>query len=160
MGLITLFKVTDTNMGIQFVLKDYPSLDCFKRYVKRKEVKRLSIEQYFHSIKKDYKEYTKLIYGPVFGMEDPRNGFVYEHNTTGELIRIDETDIPTTNEMAKVINGDVISTMKANTSKLVKGIITDYKVMDKLHDEMSDGNMYNQLIRDDWMDGETFLMVE
>ena len=156
---IRLYTISTNNIGTQFILKEYPELQLYNMYSKRQEIKRLNIEQYFRGINKDYKDYVKMLYGPVFGMEDPRNGFAYEHNTTGEVLLVDANDIPITYETCDVLYGDLAGLFKTDTL-LQNGIITDHHEMTRLSDMVENAIAYNDLIRDEWVPSKSFLIIE
>ena len=155
MKTIRLYIITSGNIGKEFILNDYPELRLYQEYSKRKEIKRLNVEQYFRGIGRDYKDYIKLAYGPVFGMDDPRNGFLYEHQGTGESIVVDENDIPITYEVCDVLMADLNGICKVDED-IPKGIITSYQAMISLNNTQH----YNDLIRDEWIPNKSFLMVE
>lgn len=147
-------------MSTRFILKDHPGLEPLRDFAQKKDIKRLNMEQYFHGIGRDYKDHVKMVYGPVFGMEDPRNGFIYEHNTTGELLRVDENDIPSTYESCLVIYGDLAGILRTNTSNMIKGVVTSYDDMDRIQNQITDGAPYTTIIRDEWIPDKSFLIVE
>jgi hypothetical protein len=159
MRTIRLYIITANEHGKQFIINDYPELRLFESYSKRIEIKRLNIDQYFRGLHKKYNDHTKLIYGPVFGMNDPRNGFIYEHNNTGELVIADENDIPVTYEVCNVIMGDLEGIYKSDTD-ISKGIITSHNQMISLSNKVSNPQLYNQLIRDEWVVDKSFLIID
>jgi hypothetical protein len=158
MGTIRLYNIHQGNIGTQFILKDYPELQLFNNYAKRTEIKRLNVEQYFRGVGRNYMDYQKLVYGPVFGMDDARNGFLYEHNTTGELIIVDETDIPITYEVCDVLMGYLSGIYKDDI--ISKGIITSHNEMISLSNKVTNQTSYNDLIRDEWIPNKSFIIIE
>ena len=160
MKLIRLFTISTTQLGTQFILKDYPGLELYANYAKRTDIKRLNMDQYFRGLNKDYKQYTKLIYGPVFGMEDPRNGFIYEHTSSGDLIVVDEKDIPITYEVSDVLMADLGGMVKVDTDKVKVGLMTSYYEMAAISNLLTDPTNYNDLIRDEWVLNKSFLIIE
>ena len=159
MGTIKLYVVTGANVGTQFILRDHPALDRFAGVSKKVNIKRLNMEQYFRGVNRDYRDHTKVMYGPVFGMDDPRNGFIYEH-TNGELIVVDENDIPITYETCDVIMGDLSGILQADTTMIPKEIITDYNAMDALQDMIANSARYNEMIRSEWVPDKSFLVID
>ena len=155
MRTIRLYSITSETVGQDFNLNDYPELRLYQEYSQRKEIKRLNIEQYFRGVGRDYKDYTKLIYGPVFGMDDPRNGFIYEHQVSEELVIVDEEDIPITYEACDVLKADLNGLCKVDID-IPNGIITSYQEMLALCNKQH----YIDLIRDEWIPNRSFLIVE
>lgn len=161
MGTIRLFTLSNNTSSTRFILKDHPGLEHFRDFAQKKDVKRLNIEQYFHGLGRDYKDHIKMVYGPVFGMDDARNGFIYEHKTTGELLRVDENDIPTTYEPCLVIYGDLAGILKTDTTNIRKeSVITSYDEMDRIQNQIVDHNRYTTIIRDEWIPDKSFLVIE
>ena len=160
MGIIQLFTLSQSASSQRFILKDYPGLESLKDFAQKKEVKRLNIEQYFRGIGRDYNDYVKAMYGPVFGMDDARNGFIYEHTTSDELLRVDENDIPTTYEPCLVITADLGGILKTDTTKIRKGVVSSYDQMDKIQNQIIDEAPYNTIIRDEWIPDKSFLIIE
>lgn len=161
MATIRLFTLTNNKSGTQFIVKDYPGLDVFINYIQKKDIKRINVEQYFRGIKRDYKDHVKMVYGPVFGMDDVRNGFIYEHKTTGELLRADENDIPTTYESCNVVYGDLAGIFGTGTDVKIKhGIVTEYKDMAQIHHIVADQEEYTRQIRDEWIPDKSFLVID
>ena len=160
MRTIRLFVIGTAQIGTQFILKDYPDLQLYRNYAKRTDIKRLNMEQYFRGLSKDYKDYVKLIYGPVFGFDDPRNGFIYEHVSTGELIVVDENDIPITYEVSDVIMGDLCGMIKVDDNNIKPRVITSYYEMAAISDTLPNPENYNDLIRDEWVMNKSFLIIE
>lgn len=160
MGIIRLFTITTNNIGAQFILKEYPELQLYGSLARRQDIKRLNMEQYFRGVKRDYKDYTKLVYGPVFGEQDRRNGFLFEHNKTEEVIIVDENDIPVTYETGDVLMADVAGIVKTDTNNIDRRMITSYDDMINLSSKISDPEQYNDLIRDSWIPNRSFLTIE
>lgn len=157
MGTIKVFNISAAAVSTRFIVKDHPELQLFNQYAQSKDIKRLNVQQYFHGLGRNYNDYTKVIYGPVFGMEDPRNGFIYEHNSNGELIIVDENDIPVTFEKCEVIMADLSGIVKADTSLLRKGVVTDYNVMCDIGAAIP---LYTTQIRDNWIPDKSFLVID
>ena len=155
MKTIRLYTITSGNISKDFILNDYPELRLYQEYGVRKEIKRLNMAQYFRGVGRDYKDYNKMIHGPVFGMDDPRNGFIYEHQTSGELIIVDENDIPITYETCEVLKAELNGLCKIDAD-IPKGIITSHQAML----ELNNSQPYNDLIRDEWILNKSFLYVE
>ena len=160
MGIIRLFTITTNNIGSQFILKEYPELRLYESLARRQDIKHLNIEQYFRGVKRNYKDYTKLVYGPVYGEQDRRNGFIYEHNTSGEMIIVDENDIPVTHETGDVLMADVAGIVKTDTNNIDRRVITSYNDMINLSSKLSDPEQYNDLIRDSWILNKSFLTID
>ena len=160
MGTIRLYILTDSKLGKQFTLKEYPELEVFRSSARRMDLKRINLEQYFKGIHQDYKQYTKLAYGPVFGEQDPRNGFLFEHNTTEDIIAIDENDIPSTYESCDVITGDLYGRLQTDTRNVRKGVVSDYNTMCDIQTRLIGDNEYNSLIRDEWIPDRSFLLID
>lgn len=158
MAIIRLFTISTNNIGTQFILKDYPELRLYESYAIRKEIKRLNIEQFFRGIHKDYKQYKKIIYGPVYGDHDPRNGFIYEHDS-GELLVVDENDIPNTYETCNTLMCDLSGLFRTDID-IPKCIITSHNEMAALSDKVNNPTIYNDLIRDEWIPNKSFLIIE
>lgn len=158
MGSVKLYYISKSQYSTQFIISDYPGLEIFQS--KQTEVKRLNVERYFKGINKDYKDYNKIIYGPVFGTDDPRNGFIYEHKQTEEMIIINEDDIPVTYAMCDTISGDLISNVSTDTNNLPKGVITDYTVMTDLQNKISNKELFVSEIKDMWILDRSFLIIE
>lgn len=159
MGVIRLY-VVGQNIGTQFILRDYPELNVFSSYAQRKNIKRLNMEQYFRGVSRNLMEYTKVVYGPVFGQKDPRNGFIFEHNESGELIAVDENDIPITYEKSDVLIGDLLGIYKTDSIENNRKVITSYTDMINQGNHVSNSTLYNQLIRDEWIPDKSFLVIE
>jgi len=160
MGHIRLFTINTNLQGTQFILKDYPDLQLFDQYAKRKEIKRLNIEDYFRGINKDYKDYIKIMYGPVYGVDDPRNGFVYEHSKSGELLMVDENDIPVTYEACDIIMATLDGIVQTDTNGIqAKKVITEHGEMISIAGKTSNPTLYNELIRDEWIINKSFLTI-
>lgn len=159
MGTIRLF-IVDTKVGTQFILKDYPELQVFDSYSKRKDIKRLNIEQYFKGVDRNYLDYIKVVYGPVFGMDDRRNGFIYEHKESGELIVVDEDDVPITYETCDIIMGDLDGMIKTDTDNIKKGVVTSYNDMIAIANKITNNTTYTELIRDQWIPNKSFLIID
>jgi hypothetical protein len=87
-------------------------------------------------------------------------GVIYEHKDNGEMIRIDEEDIPVTYAMCDVIMGDLMSNVTTDTSDLPKGVITDYKVMCDLQDRAISKELFVSEIKDMWILDRSFLIIE
>lgn len=158
MATIRLFTLTTGANGTQFILKDYPGLETFMNYIQKKDIKRINVDQYFRGIKRDYRDHVKMVYGPVFGMDDPRNGFIYEHKTSGELLRVDEADIPTTYESCNVIYGDLAGIFRTDVN-VKHGIVTEYKDMTHISSMVNDQE-YTRQIRDEWIPDKSFLVID
>lgn len=159
MGVIRLY-VVGQNIGTQFILREYPELNVFSSYVRHKDIKRLNMEQYFRGVNRNLMEYTKVVYGPVFGQEDPRNGFIFEHNESGELIVVDENDIPITYETADVLIGDLSGIFRTDSIENNRRVITSHTDMISQSNHVSNPALYNQLIRDEWIPDKSFLVIE
>lgn len=155
MKTVRLYTITQHNIGKDFPLVDYPELRCYENYSKRKDIKRINVEQYFRGIGKDYKDYIKLAYGPVFGMTDSRNGFLYENKNTEEILIVDENDIPITYATCDVIRADLDGICKVDTNTSAT-VITTHKEMI----ELSNDPIYNDLIRDQWVLDKSFLLID
>jgi transcription antitermination factor NusA-like protein len=160
MKAIKIFTVGIKDIGTQFILTDHPELKEFEIYSKHTEIKRINVEQYFHKLHKDYKDYVKLMYGPVFGMSDSRNGFIYEHIKTEEILIIDENELPITYITTNVIYADQVGKYKDDNNKIKPGIITSYKEMVALVNSVSNPALYNDLIKDEWIPDKSFLIIE
>jgi hypothetical protein len=160
MGTIKLYKVTESNVGVQLPIKDYPGLSVFKHKSKRVSLNKVNVDKYFTGLGLELINYTKIAYGPVFGVDDPRNGFIYEHNTTGELVRVDEKDLPTYHEQASVVMGDLISILKTDTKDIQKGVVTDSSTMIKIQEMVNNKDKYADQIRGEWQPNMSFLIIE
>ena len=49
---------------------------------------------------------------------------------------------------------------KTDTTNIKKGVITNYYEMDSIQDKVSDTRSYTDLIRDEWIQDKSFLIVE
>lgn len=160
MKTVKLYTIYNAPIGSQFIVKEHPELQVFKQFITSKEIKRLNIEQYFKDIKKNYLEYVKVLYGPVFGFDDPRNGFMYEHFSTGEILLVDEKDIPQTMEICDVITAELTGMVKLNVDPILKTVVTSYSDMVTLSTSATNITSYNELIRDEWILDRSFLIIE
>ena len=159
MATIRLFNINKNNTGVEFIIKDYPELRLFESYATRKQIKRVNVEQYFRGVNRNYLDYNKVIYGPVFGMDDKRNGFIYEHKTTEELLLVDEADIPATYETCSVITGYLLGICTTDPISYDKHVVTSYGDMTQLSTLVSNPVLYNSLIRDEWISNESFIII-
>ena len=158
MGTIKLYHVTNSKYSTQFIVEDYPGLNTFS--TKNVQVKRLNMERYFKGMNKNYLDYVKIMYGPVFGMDDVRNGFIYEDKHTEEMIRVPEEDIPVTYAMCDVIMADLMSIVNTDTTLIQKGIVTSYEVLNNLLDKAIDKELFISEIKDMWILDRSFLLIE
>lgn len=159
MKTIKLYSVTTQQHGPQFILSERPELNVFSSYAKNTSIKKLNMEQYFRGIDKNLMDYTKILYGPVYGMDDTRNGFIYEHNISGELLVVDEAEIPQTYKQERVIYADLDGIHKT-IDNIPSGIITDYGEMLSISNMLTDPTTYNDLIRDEWKPNISFLLID
>jgi hypothetical protein len=112
------------------------------------------MEQYFKSVNRDYRDYTKIAYGPVFGMDDPRNGYLFENNTNGELIVANEQDIITSTNQGNVLYADLVKSVQIDNDRIQNAIVTDYTVLDQISE------VEQRILLDEWEPGISFLLVE
>lgn len=159
MGVIKLY-IVGGNTGTQFILREYPELNVFGSYITRKDIKRANMDQYFRGVNRNLMEYTKVVYGPVFGQDDPRNGFIFEHKESGELIVVDENDIPVTYETAQVLIGELSGICQTDSIENNRRVITSHNDMISQGNRVSNLARYNELIRDEWIPNKSFLIIE
>lgn len=160
MGTIKLYNYTTSKVGTQFLIKEHPGLESFISKGRTVSVKKVNVERYFTGLGLNYLDYTKIAYGPVFGMDDPRNGFIYEHNSTGDLIRVGEDELPVYYEQSIAIMGDLVSILKTDTTTIPKEAICDAAGMINLQDKLTNQDEYVRLIRNEWQPDESFLIIE
>jgi hypothetical protein len=159
MKTIKLLEPVKINNRIELLVKDHPELKQFQSYIRKTMRTQYKMEQYFKSISKNLNDYIKIAYGPVFGLDDPRNGFIFGHKDTEEMIRIDEIEIPSSKIECEILGCNLISILNT-TSNIKPGIITTYEDMDKLQNQMEKPEEYIDLIRDEWINNKTFLLIE
>ena len=161
MGTIRLYHISNTTVARQFILREYPQLEVFNQYAKRSDVKRLNVERYFAGIKKKYTDYKKMLYGPIFGTQDPRNGFIYENvNDPDDILLVPEEDIPITYETCMVLSGDLGGILQTDTTRIKDKIIVSYDLMDAMQELVPDSGLYMHRIREEWELDKSFLIIE
>jgi hypothetical protein len=154
MKIIRLYHISTSPTGKLFILDENPQLQCFIQYAKHVPLKKLNMEQYFKSVNRDYRDYTKIAYGPVFGMDDPRNGYLFENNTNGELIVANEQDIITSTNQGNVLYADLVKSVQIDNDRIQNAIVTDYTVLDQISE------VEQRILLDEWEPGISFLLVE
>ena len=158
MGTIRLYNTTEKN-GEQFLLTTHPELSIFSGFIKDLYITKVNMEQYFTKQNLDMNKYTKLVYGPVFGSHDVRQGFIYENKDTEEMIIIDENDLVKTSTQEKVIHGDYIIQVTCDTSKINDKVIVDYEGMDEVSKLVDNPDKYDERIRNEFVPGVSFLII-
>ena len=157
-----LYKTTNSKMGQIFKLSEYPQLEEFDK-LRHKTIKNnyKSFEKYFEKTNENFNDYTIIGYGPIYGPDDPTDGYVLSNNKTEELISVPDTDIPLITKNEDCLFADTIGYL-STTQKIKPGIYTELNDVENIKSEFFENNQtkFNLEFIDDWVDGRTFLLIK
>jgi len=149
-------------MGQKFMINEHPKLkDSFKDYFQKVTNKYVSLEKYFEKIGENLEDYIILAHGPIFGIEDPRDGYIMSNIKTDELISVPDEDIPIITKVDDCLFADTIGYLKTQT-KIESGIYTDLRNIEKIREEyfLNNKDRFNIEFVNDWEPSKTFLLIK
>jgi len=159
MRTLQLYQLSDKGDSTVFMLDEYPELEYFTTVSTIADLQLLSFDRYFKTIQRNIDDYTKLMYGPIYGEHDTRNGFLFEHKQTGELIMVNDQDIPSVYEKKRVINATYICSVKTDSKDITEGIIVKWDDVLRLSKKVKDTSDISDMILSEWVESKSFLRV-